>query len=69
MKWDELLDEEVDYITTGQIQTDIECPMCGRLIYLNDTIVLTSYPAKYSYWCSCGWTDSAPVRHIGENDG
>ena len=32
MKWEELLDEKIDKITTGQILTDIECPECGRNI-------------------------------------
>ena len=69
MKWEELLDETIDAITTGQILTDIECPECGRNIYFNSSIILTSYPPKYQYWCSCGWTGSSHVRHTrGETD-
>ena len=62
MTWDEFLDRKVEEDYTGQVQTNIECPKCGRKIYWDSTIVLTSYPAKYSYWCSCGWNDTAPLR-------
>lgn len=62
MKWETLLKEQVDYSGTGQMITTIECPKCGRNIYLDTTMVLTSYPAKYRYWCPCGWTDCAPQR-------
>lgn len=64
MKWNEFLDNKLDFDHTGQIQTDIECPKCGRNIYLNTTIILTTYPAKYSYWCACGWQDCAPTKWI-----
>lgn len=65
MKWEEFLDENIESSYNGQIQTDIKCPKCGRNIYLNNTIVLTSYPAKYSYWCSCGWVGTAHQKWIG----
>lgn len=42
-------------ISNGQILTDIHCPKCGCCIYFDSTKVLTTYPAQYSYWCSCGW--------------
>ena len=61
MTWEEFLDKKVEGFT-GQMQTDIDCPKCGRKIYWDSTLVLTSYPAKYSYWCSCGWSDTAPLR-------
>ena len=64
MKWEELLDKKIDKITTGQILTDIECPECGRNIYFNSSLILTSYPQKYQYWCSCGWVGSSHVRHL-----
>ena len=64
MKWKELLDKELDETTTGQIKTDIECPKCGRYVYLNTSIILTSYPQKYHYWCSCGWEGNSHIRHI-----
>lgn len=63
MKWEEFLDKNIDSYN-GQIQTNIECPKCGRKIYYDSTIILTSYPCKYYYWCSCGWSDSAPQRWV-----
>lgn len=60
MTWDEFLNENVESALNGQEKTDILCPKCGRRIYLDKTVVLTSYPAKYIYWCSCGWRNSAP---------
>lgn len=61
MEWDELLSMNIESKYTGQVRTDIQCPQCGRYIYLDNTIILTSFPAKYRYWCSCGWTGSAHV--------
>ena len=55
MTWEELLNEDISSSFNGQVQTDISCPKCGRKIYLDNTIILTSYPEKYVYWCSCGW--------------
>lgn len=38
------------------IQTDIECPKCGDLIYKNISLILTSYPPQYQFHCEkCGW--------------
>ena len=38
------------------IQTDIECPKCGALIYKNISLILTSYPPQYQFHCEkCGW--------------
>lgn len=63
MTWEELLNQHIKY--DGQILTDIDCPKCGRKIYLDDRIVLTTYPAKYYYWCPCGWTGSAYIKWHG----
>lgn len=69
MKWSEFLDEKLpEEITTGQVRTNIECPECGRQIYLDNTIVLTSYPCKYSYWCACGWSSSSPIKWQGNKE-
>ena len=62
MTWDQFLNVKLNSESTGQVQTDIECPGCGRHIYLNKNIILTSYPCKYMYWCSCGWLRYAPIR-------
>ena len=68
MKWEEFLDENIESLYNGQVQTDIVCPKCGRNIYLDNTIILTSYPAKYKYWCSCGWGGYAPNKWISERN-
>lgn len=64
MTWEEFLNENIESPYNGQIRTDIKCPECGRDIYLNNTIILTSYPGKYAYWCSCGWHGCAPQKWI-----
>lgn len=68
MTWQEFLNENIDWKYTGQEQTDIECPRCGRNVYLDKSIVLTSYPEKYLYWCSCGWHDCAPSKWMRRNN-
>lgn len=60
MTWNEYLADCEDCLYYGQTKTNIVCPKCGKNIYLDNTVVLTSYPAKYRYWCSCGWQDCAP---------
>ena len=35
--------------------TDIDCPKCGKKIYVRTDIVLTSYPPQSQYECDCGW--------------
>lgn len=62
MKWEQFLDIRLSNEYDGQVQTDIECPDCGRKIYLDTTMVLTSYPCKYRYWCSCGWHDTSHLK-------
>ena len=68
MRWEQFLDIKPNSKSTGQVQTDIECPSCGRNIYLDDTIILLSYPGKYAYWCSCGWSGYAPIRWAKDGD-
>jgi predicted RNA-binding Zn-ribbon protein involved in translation (DUF1610 family) len=36
--------------------TDIECPKCGKQIYVRTDIVLASNPPQRLYECDCGWT-------------
>lgn len=64
MIWDDFLNKDVSSRYNGQIKTDIECPKCGRKIYYDSTKVLTTYPVKYSYWCSCGWSGTAYERWV-----
>lgn len=67
MEWSEFLDQNISNNYNGQVLTDINCPKCGRKIYYDRTIVLTSYPEKYRYWCSCGWVGSAHRIWTGAN--
>ena len=44
----------------NKTKMDIKCPECGEYIYRDDTIVLTSYPAQYKYFCEkCGWSGTS----------
>ncbi len=65
MTWEDFLGIKTNTVYPGQVLTDIECPECGRHIYLDKTIILTSYPCEYRYWCACGWEGFAPKRWIG----
>lgn len=59
MKWNNFVNQ-TRTMPTGKELTDIECPKCGEKIYRDTTIVLTSYPEQYGYFCeSCGWTGTA----------
>lgn len=69
MTWDELQNIRPDLKHDGQVLTDIECPECGKQIYLNDRIILTSYPVKYSYWCTCGWCGTSHFKWHKEYGG
>ena len=65
MAWDEFISDgsfktELD----GQILTDIEGPKCGRRVDYDSTVVLTSYPPQYSYWCKCGWHGTSYIRRL-----
>ena len=62
MTWEDFLNVDIPSNYNGQVQTDIACPKCGRNIYLNSTIVLTTYPRQYRYWCSCGWNGLAHTK-------
>ncbi len=64
MKWNEVSDKTVSISKTGQVLTNVECPKCGGM-YLDDSLILTSYPVKYKYWCPCGWVGYAHVRSEG----
>ena len=68
MTWNEFLNKNIEYQHNGQVRTDIDCPECGRKIYFDSTIILTTYPAKFHYWCSCGWTGAAHERWFGNTE-
>ena len=58
MEW-----EEIERSAPKSIQfqrytkTDIDCPKCGEKVYIDNGIVLTTYPERYSYLCPCGWSN------------
>lgn len=54
MKWDDYQPESPK--VSRYEWTNIECPKCGKHIIRRIDMVLTSYPAQYSYRCpSCNW--------------
>ena len=59
MTWDEFRYQKRPMESWGREETDIKCPKCGDNIFMRTDIVLTSYPAQYSYFCKCGWTGTA----------
>lgn len=66
MKWEELERSTTRSIQIQQnIKTDIDCPECGEKVYLDNSVVLATYPVKYSYWCSCGWSGTSFIRWTG----
>lgn len=37
-------------------RTNILCPKCNKPLMKDESIILTSYPAQYRYFCEdCGW--------------
>lgn len=63
MKWEDFNEQEIDdFALTRHKKTSIECPKCGKKIYYDSGVILTSYPAKYYYWCKCGWSDYSAIK-------
>lgn len=59
--WEEFKNIPVSF-EFGQVKTSIKCPNCGKEIYLDNTVVLTTYPPQYSYWCECGWSGTSYAK-------
>lgn len=57
MTWEEFKNKQAMPNTPyGFEKTDIECPVCGELIYKDVQHVLTSYPPQRMYRCfNCEW--------------
>ena len=57
MTWEEFENANVKTVLFPEKRkkTDIECPNCGKKVYVRTDIVLTSYPPKSQYECDCGW--------------
>jgi hypothetical protein len=62
MKWTNL--QPIDFMDQHKVPTLIECPKCGKHIFLDNTVVLTSFPPQYCYWCECGWTGSSYSKDL-----
>lgn len=52
--WDEYVEQMPLHVNMRQ-KTNILCPDCGRYIYRDMSVVLTTYPPQYYYNCECGW--------------
>ena len=40
-----------------------KCSKCGSQLYIDDSIVLTSYPPMYQYYCKeCGNVETSHIR-------
>ena len=52
--WDEYVAHPPSYVY-GKELTNITCPECGRYIYRDRSMVLTTYPPQFYYLCECGW--------------
>ena len=63
MKWEEFKKDRVEKMSKGllnAVETDIECPICGKCIYKDMSLVLTSYPPQHRYFCAeCGWSGTS----------
>ena len=54
MKWNEISPQIDGFI--NYVETDVECPKCGKPLRKRIDVVLTSYPAQYYYYCpECGF--------------
>ena len=63
MKWEDYKEQETNRFKEmppgNWVKTNIECPVCGELVYKNVGLVLACYPPKYQYRCvKCDWFDT-----------
>ena len=63
MKWEHFKNMMTaePFVFLNRVETNVECPKCGRNLYERTDIVLTSYPAQYQYECECGWVGYAHI--------
>ena len=65
MEWDEFKNLKLGSNAKSNYEyketlTDINCPICGDKIYRDDSVILTSIPPKYRYFCKkCKWNSYA----------
>lgn len=58
IRWEEFINSKDRYYfmaDTNRELTDIQCPKCGKNIYVRTDIILLSNPPKSQYECECGW--------------
>lgn len=63
MKWEDYKEQETNRFkempSGNWMKTNIECPVCGELVYKNVGLVSVCYPPKYQYRCAkCDWFDT-----------
>lgn len=46
-----------EYILPRYVHVVVACPICGKAIFRDESVVLTSNPPKYRYvYIHCGWS-------------
>jgi len=56
--WDEYIAaQHINNLPNMMKRTNILCPVCGKYIYKNLGVILTTYPPQYRYECECGWNE------------
>lgn len=57
MTWDEFKTWSTNSYNPrdAYVETTIKCPICGKNIYLDNAVILTSNPPQHRYVCDCGW--------------
>lgn len=61
MEWKDYCKERLEevFLQPDSVKTEIWCPWCGAPVYKDMSIILTSYPPKYRYFCSsCKWEET-----------
>lgn len=68
MKWEkfEQMNPVEELFFINKVQTNIECPKCGKKLYFRTDITLTSYPEQYEYECECGFVGYSHIRWTDE---
>ena len=58
ISWKDYTNDKIDQLElkTIPIESPIVCPQCGGPIYKDTSIILTSNPPQYRYFCKeCDW--------------
>jgi len=69
MKWKDFNENTESAFGKWYLETDIECPKCGKHLYLDRMTVLTSIPPQYQYiCCGCHWSGTSYNRWGRKDD-